>query len=85
MMAPWTATWDSLTLVPPERPLKFRAQNKKQVQPEHTHKMPINSGVMKSGAPEGGVTPNQLPNQIYQGRYSAEKVQDVHPSEHVKK
>jgi hypothetical protein len=40
---------------------------------------------MKSGAPEGSVTTNQLPDQIYQGRYSAEKVQDVHPSEHVKK
>jgi hypothetical protein len=85
MMAPWTATWDSLTVVPPERPLKFCAQNKKQVQPQHTHKMPINRRVLKSGTPEGGVTAGQLANQIYERHYSAEKVQDVHASEDIKK
>src|SRR6267143_2162829 len=81
---PRTVKSDSLTV----SPLPFRSQphahNKKQIEPENSHEMPVDGSSIKQALAKPTADANEPPDQVDERGNSAEKMQRMHGGKHVK-
>src|ERR1700739_793051 len=83
----WTATSVSLTVSPPSFPssrLQLHAAQQKQVNPQHSHEMPIHRGILEQAAAKRGMAGHQTPSQIHQSKDAHQNVQQVQEGQQIK-